>query len=169
MEFISVGKLIKAHRLNGEVSMRINEVYEGDLLATEKIFIEHHGCKIPYFLESIKKGNPMVIKLEDVSSPEDTHDICNKAVFLDAADVSAEMDDYSDIEYGYLIDFTIIDATSGVQAKIIDVLSFPQQELAVVVVEEKEIMIPLNESLINQIDRDKLQVLMTLPEGIFNM
>lgn len=168
-DFISVGKLIKPHRLNGEIAIRVNEVYEDDILSTEKIFIEHHGCKIPYFLESIKNGNPMIIKLEDVSSPEDTHDICNKTIFLDVVDVSEAFSDYSDFEFGHLIDYTIIDTTSGIQAKITEILSFPQQELAVVILDEKEVMIPLNNSLIDQIDQNNTSVFMTLPEGIFSM
>jgi 16S rRNA processing protein RimM len=45
----------------------------------------------------------------------------------------------------------------------------PQQEIAVVVYQNKEVLIPLNEKLIVSIDEDKKVILMDLPEGLLTL
>ena len=50
--------------------------------------------------------------------------------------------------------------------KITKVEQYPQQLMAIVIHEGKEILIPLAEAYIEKIDIEKEQIIMTLPEGM---
>jgi 16S rRNA processing protein RimM len=45
----------------------------------------------------------------------------------------------------------------------------PQQEMAFVIHNGREVLIPLNESLIVSVDRENKTLLMDLPEGLLDM
>mgnify|MGYP003841375859 CR=1 FL=1 len=50
------------------------------------------------------------------------------------------------------MNFTLVDAEIGELGKIEDVIEFPQQEMAVISHNEKEVFIPLHESLIEKLN-----------------
>jgi 16S rRNA processing protein RimM len=50
-----------------------------------------------------------------------------------------------------------------------EVREFPQQEMAIIIRKNSEILIPLNASLIEAIDKEANTVEMNLPEGLLEM
>ena len=65
--------------------------------------------------------------------------------------------------------FTIIDKNLGEIGTIESVVEFPQQDMAFVTYKEKEVMIPLNDSIVTQIDEDKKELIVDLPEGLLEL
>ncbi len=167
--YTKIGKLIKTHGLQGEISLRAEEVYKPDLLVTEKIFIEHHGQKIPYFIDAIKESKNFLIRLEDIENPEEANRLTNKNIYLHQDDVSIENDDSSKSKFGTLIQMDIFDTNEMLIGKIDDILSYPQQEMALVSKDGNEILIPIIEDFIVTVDIESKRVIMELPEGILDL
>jgi 16S rRNA processing protein RimM len=63
----------------------------------------------------------------------------------------------------------VTDKTTGPAGVITEVVEMPQQEMAFVLHHGREVLIPLNESLIISIDRENKTLLMDLPEGLLDM
>jgi len=61
----------------------------------------------------------------------------------------------------------IEDITHGDLGPIVRIDAYPQQEMAIIIKDGTEILIPLHEQLMKSIDLDKKVVLMDLPEGLF--
>jgi len=61
------------------------------------------------------------------------------------------------------------DKTHGVLGEIKEIIEYPQQEMAAIIIKEKEVLIPLNEQLILEIDEEKKLISMDLPEGLLNL
>ena len=80
-----------------------------------------------------------------------------------------EFEDQSNLLFGYLAGFTIVDLELGELGRIIEVIEFPQQEMAVISHNKNEIFIPINENLIEKIDKEKQYIYMNLPEGILDI
>ena len=66
-------------------------------------------------------------------------------------------------------DYRIKDEKTQAYFDIIRTEEFPQQLMAVVEVEKKEILIPLNEQLISDIDKENKIILMAIPEGLLDL
>ena len=66
-------------------------------------------------------------------------------------------------------DYTIYDEKSGVSFAILRTEEFPQQLMAIVETNGKEMMIPLHEQLIVEIDKEKKVIRMEIPEGLMEL
>ena len=68
-----------------------------------------------------------------------------------------------------LEDFVLFDKEKTRIGSIREIVEYPQQLIAVVEYEGKEIMIPLAEQLIIEIDEENQKLVMELPEGILDL
>ncbi|MFT6322313.1 MAG: 16S rRNA processing protein RimM [Granulosicoccus sp.] len=174
-KYTSIGFTKKEHRLKGDLKLLVEDEYLEDLLKAPVIFLSIKGRHLPYFVEDVKLGNELTIKLEDVDSKEAAHLLSSKEIFLQAANILKEeekelvLEVESNLVFGHLVHFTLVDSELGELGKIIDVMEFPQQEMAVISHDEKEVFIPLHESLIEKIDEKKQYVYMNLPDGILEV
>lgn len=168
MEFTLIGHTKKAYGVKGELKTQIFEEYLDSLFQTEVVFIELQGQKVPFFIEGITDQVPPLLKLEEIDNKEASLKIAGKKLFLRAKDV-VETTTTDDLVYSYCVGFTIVDTEQGQIGVIEEVLEFPQQEMAVLSHQNKEIFIPLNEQLIEAINENDKVVKMTLPLGILEL
>ena len=170
---IEIGKCGKPHGLNGTLKCQIDERYLDDVLQAKAIFIGVGANPIPYFIESAREGNSFLIKLEDVNSKEDAETLAHKPIFLREEDlmehVEEEEDEFSDNRYEKWIGYTIIDEEMGLIGKIEQILSLPGHFTALIMHDEKEVLIPLHESLIVSINKEKKEMVFNLPKGLLNL
>lgn len=174
-KYTSIGFTKKEHRLKGELKVLVEDEYLEDLLKTPVIFLSIKGRHLPYFVEEARLEKEFIIKLEDVDSKEEAHLLSSKEIFLQPANIlkeeekELELEVQSNLIFGHIVDFTLVDSELGELGKIIDVIEFPQQEMAVISHNEKEFFIPIHESLIEKIDEKKQYIYMNLPEGILDV
>ena len=172
-KYTSIGFTKKEHRLKGELKVLVEDEYLEDFLKTPVIFLSIKGRHLPFFVEKATLENELTLKLEDVDSKEAAQLLSSKEIFLQPANIlkkeERKIEVESDLVFGHLVDFTLVDAEIGELGKIEDVIEFPQQEMAVISHNEKEIFIPLHESLIEKIDEKKQYIYMNLPEGILDI
>ncbi|WP_448636141.1 ribosome maturation factor RimM [Pedobacter panaciterrae] len=81
------------------------------------------------------------------------------------------MPDRSDEDFHYndLKGFVVFDETHGELGEIIEVNEYPQQFVATVAYQSKEILFPLNDDMIVEIDEDEGTMLVDLPEGLLDI
>ena len=63
----------------------------------------------------------------------------------------------------------MIDKEVGEVGVIEEILDMPQQEMTLIRYKKREVLIPLNEELILEIDEKKKQVMVDLPEGLLDL
>ncbi|TNE65534.1 MAG: 16S rRNA processing protein RimM [Bacteroidetes bacterium] len=170
MEYIQIGFTRKTHGVKGELKVAIEEPYEDVFLEADRVFLEIRGSKQPFFIESIRGGGDLIVHFEDIPTREDALLLQSKPVFLPADEVpeTAPEEEYT-LQYGYLTGYRILDKTAGQIGEVRDILELPQQEMAVVEVQGREVLIPLNEQFIQSIDDQKREVHTDLPEGLLEL
>ncbi len=174
-KYTSIGFTKKEHKLKGELKVLVEDEYLEDLLKTPVIFLSIKGRHLPYFVEEARLEKEFIIKLEDVDSKEAAHLLSSKEIFLQPANILKEdekelvLEVQSNLLFGHIKDFTLVDSELGELGKILDVIEFPQQEMAVISHNEKEFFIPIHESLIEKIDEEKQYIYMNLPAGILDV
>lgn len=169
--WIEVGKLGKTFGFNGSLKLDVDDRQLPVLQAAEFVFIETSGNKIPYFVSEIMDGNPLTIKLEDIDSKETAQTLSGQKIYLESL-VTSSPKEKKLKEIGHLselIGFNLQDELTGPIGEILDIYELPQQWLAAIVYQEKEILIPLNDQFITAIDETQQLIYTKLPEGLLDL
>ncbi|NJK84168.1 MAG: 16S rRNA processing protein RimM [Saprospiraceae bacterium] len=167
--FIEIGKIIKPHGVKGELKVSVEEAYWEDFNNTKAVFINTLGQKLPYFVKQIQDANnATILKLEDVNTKEMALTLSSMPMFMREEDITVEVEDFA-LAYAFLANYTIIDKTLGEIGKVEEIIELPQQEMAVVSYKNKEVLIPLNQYLIVEINEQAARLIMDLPAGLLEL
>ena len=167
---IAIGYTQKPHGLKGELKFFVEENFEDDFFGTEAIFIEVKGTRVPYFMESVRSGNQIIVKLEGVDTKEAAQMLSSKSVLLsEKSIVSGNFLPDSDLLYSDCVGFLVEDVEFGVIGVTKEILEMPQQEMAIVEYKNKEIMIPLHPKLIEKVDYELKKIIINLPNGLLDL
>lgn len=169
--FVPIGKTGKSHGVNGAIRIFVDERYLDDFLVTDLVFIEIEGKKLPFFIEDIFEANDLLVKFEEVDSPEVAHRYSGKAVFMREADLqplAAELPS-TDAQFERYVGYLIFDKRIGLIGAIDAVIELPQQFLASVSYNGKEVLLPIHPDLIGRVDHQLRQIWMDLPTGILEI
>lgn len=169
-DFVAIGKTQKPHGLKGELKLHVEEMFIEDLFDAEAVFIEIKGNKMPYFIEELQEGNSIILKLENVNDRTEAEFVAHKEVFMRRSDIS--LSDREILSGGMMYKFTegflLVEVDAGKIGIIEEVISLPQQELALVRYKNKLIYIPMQALFIKEIDEIEKKILMDLPLGILD-
>jgi 16S rRNA processing protein RimM len=165
---IHIGKLVATHGLKGEVIIKHSLGKKTDFQIAEAIFIEKiKGEHLPYFHEKsiAKNETETIVKLEGVDTKETASALLQKKIWLTKNDFDKLVSKTSPIN---LINFTVINDKEKLGA-VEAVIEQPQQILLQLTINEKEVLIPINESTLKKIDRKKNEVHVSLPDGLLEI
>jgi len=165
---LRVGKIVGVHGLQGAVVLRQIIDNTSWLKKGETLFIElKRESFIPYFVETAKAANDAeyIITLDDVGSPEDAQVLVNKTVYAkEEALETAKVD--SPLLY---IGFSLVDKQKGGLGNIEDVMLVGRQWIARMTIEGKEVLIPLAEDMIQEVNVRNKFIRITLPDGLLEV
>ncbi len=167
-ENFRIGTILKTRGLKGELQLYVD--FDGlEDMPFKAVFLEIAGKQVPYFVASIKYPQPNVayLNLEDVDTIEKANTLVKKDVFLAAKFKPKKKK--NEFTLKDLAGFTAIDDNHGELGEIINVQEYPQQLIATVHYNNKEVLFPLNESIIKGINTDDNEVYIELPEGLLDI
>lgn len=165
-EFTEIGVIRRAHGYKGHAKLQLDEDYIDLLNGQEYLFIEIDGYKVPFKIESLEIKRDIIIKLKGLSSSEDLNKFHMCSIHLLSKDVPV-LDQIDNATETFGVDMVIFDTnTEKTIGKIIRIDQYPQQSMAIVIIDDNEVLIPLHEDLISAINSEEKQILMNLPEGL---
>lgn len=167
-EAFYIGYFTKTKGLKGELQLYF-EYDEPGLLDLDVIFAEMNGKMVPFFVSAFKMqpNNTGNIYLDDIDHIDKAQPLLKKKVYLPISKMPNRDDD--DFHYTDLVGFIVTDETHGELGEILEVNEYPQQFVATVSYQEKEIMFPLNDDMIVEIDEDASTLLVNLPDGLLDI
>ena len=163
-----LGKITKLHGFKGNLILHLDtdepEFYEN----MESVFVETNGMLVPFFFEfaQVHGAQKLLVKFED-TSPEEAEKLVNKAVYL-PLETLPELDG-TDFYYHEIIGFTLYDQTNTEVGTIKNVNDSTAQALFEVEIDGKEILIPIVEDWILEVDRENKAILVEIPEGLIEL
>jgi 16S rRNA processing protein RimM len=167
-EYTSIGKIVAAFGLQGELILQHALGKKTDLKKTQVIFIEEiKGSYIPWFVVSskAKTDDEMYVKVEGVNTKEAAKRLTQKKVWLKTEDFRKLAGKSSPIA---LIGYTLINEDEDLGA-IEEVIEQPHQVLLRITLNGNEALIPLHEETLDEIDHKKQEVHVTLPDGLLDI
>ncbi|MEJ5055405.1 ribosome maturation factor RimM [Sphingobacterium sp. MYb382] len=167
-ESFYIGYITKTRGLKGEMQLFFE--FEDYLdLDFDVLFVEMNKKLVPYFVDGLKiqKNSTAYLNLEDVDHIDKAQPLIKKKVYL-SLDKMPERDP-DDFRYTDLVGYLVIDEQEGEIGELIHVQEMPQQFMATVAFEEKELLFPLNDDLIVGIDPEEQVLVVNLPEGLVDL
>ena len=76
---------------------------------------------------------------------------------------------HTDLPLSYLNDFTVIDRTKGEIGKISQIDDYAGNIVITVLYQSKEVLIPLSDSIIDEIDEPQKILRLDVPEGLIDL
>lgn len=164
-----VGRIAKVHGLRGEVNVVLDVDYPEDYEGLEHLFLEQKGRLAPFFLEHfvIQPGGKALAKFEDLNSLEQVESLVGSEVFLPLA----ELPELKEDQYYYheLIGFEVFDETKGLIGPVQIIYDLETQDLLGVTHQGKEVLIPIQDGIIQKVDKAAKKVYCQLPEGLLDI
>lgn len=163
-----IGYITKTKGLKGEVQVFF-EYDEPELLTLKSVFADINGKLVPYFISTFRlypnrTGN---FYFDDIDTIEKAEKLIRKKLYLPNSLKPERTDDellITDLK-GYIVH----DQRHGELGEIIDIHEYPQQYVAVVHHQNRDIMFPLNDDFITEIDEETGVVHVNLPEGLIDV
>jgi len=165
---IRVGKIVATHGLTGSLILthvldNSNWLKKGNVLHVEM----QKGSYIPYFVAQCKSSNPKeyIINIEDIDKVESAKKLVTKHVYVDEVILT----DYAKMSPLLWIGFNLTDKQKGLIGKIEDVVQTGSQWLATLTYHDTEVLIPLIDQTIEQVDIKTKTIKVNLPEGLLEI
>lgn len=167
-DYFKVGTILKTRGLKGELQMYVD--FDGlEDITYNAVFIDVAGKLVPYFVSSVKypQANTAYLFLEDVDHIDKTAQLIKKDIYLpNKLKPKKKKDEFT---LNDLKGFIAIDEAHGELGEITDVVEYPQQTIASVHYQNREVLFPLNEAFIKGIDVEGGEVYLDLPEGLLDV
>jgi len=167
-QYFSIGHFAATFRLEGELILQHDLGKKTDFKGVDVLFIEISADRfLPYFIQSAKAKNESesLLKLEGILTKEAAHVLCAKKVWLTQEDFRKLAGRSAPIS---MIGYKLLDKENQL-GQIEEIIEQPHQVLCRLMIGEKEVLIPLNESTIRKIDHKKKQVHTELPDGLLDI
>lgn len=163
-----IGYISKTRGLKGELQLFF-EFEDYKELNFDVIFIEIEKKLVPFFIEKSKihDNSTAYIFMEDIDHIDQAQALVRKKVYL-SNDLLPERDP-NDFRLTDLKGFEVHDATHGMLGPIVEIHEYPQQHVAVVHYQEKEVLFPLSEDIITAITIEENSIEVQLPDGLIEL
>lgn len=165
-----LGHVSRLHGLKGEVILHLDtdqpEAYEN----LGSVFFLQGGTLVPFFLEEahLIKKQQLRIKVEDVTTIQQAEALIGLEAYL-PADVLPPLDGKA-FYYHEIIGFQVEDQSGTALGTVLDVLDNPGQDLLKVEHSSgKEILLPLVDELLLDLNRSTKTLHIQLPEGLLDL
>ena len=163
-----LGKIAKTHGLKGEVTIKLDADDPSAYLEMKHFFLEINKVLTPFFVEKITpNGDKFFVQVQDIKTVEQAQNLVGKSVYL-PLEMLPKLSG-KQFYYHEIVGFTVVDTEKGELGPVTEVLEYPTQAILQVMKDKKEVLIPILEQVIQNVDRDKKVLTITAPEGLIDM
>lgn len=164
-----LGKVTQPHGVKGEVKVWLDVDIPEEYDNLDSVLLDIKGQLVPYFIEQIQiKGKKSIALFEGMKSWEDTQKIIGADMYL-PLDVLPKLND-NQYYYHEIVGFSVIEKENNkLIGKVAAVYESTGQDLLAVQVEDKEVLIPINDAIVVGINKLEKQLFVNLPDGLIEI
>ncbi len=167
-EFYYLGRIIKEQKNAKEFLSVLDADNPEKYNELDTVFIKINETFIPFFIKKFElKGNQAVIRFEDDPDPDVAELLIGSELYL-PIQVLPELEGKK-FYYHEITGFLVIDKKKGQIGIIKNVLELPQQAMFQVDHKGREILIPVADDIILEIDKKNKKILVDTPEGLIDI
>ena len=168
-KFFYLGKITRKFSFKGELIIFLDTDSPSAYYALKKVYVKEDDSYLPYFISDISKykNNSIRVKFEDIENESMASNLINKEIFLPISELPKL---YGKKFYYHEVNgFQVEDIRHGKIGEIEYINDQTTQHLFVINSNNKEVLIPINDDFILELDRINKTIKMDLPEGLLKI
>lgn len=164
-----VGKVVKKYSFKGELLIKLDTDDPELFLEMESVFVEQHKTLIPFFIQrsQLHKSSLLRVQFEDIHDEASANALLGTELFL-PLDFLPPLEG-NKFYYHEIIGFKVSDTRFGDVGVLVGVNDKTAQHLFVIEKLGKEILIPINDIFIKQVDRENKMLRLDVPKGLIEL
>jgi 16S rRNA processing protein RimM len=163
-----LGVVSKPHGLKGELYIALDTDFPEDYAELESVFLLENGKLIPFFIEYIQvKHTQALLKFEDVNSKDEAVLLKGRSVHLPLNQLPKLSEEQ--FYFHEIIGYSVKDKERGELGVVAQVYEAGHQDLIGMDYQGKEVLIPINDDIIEKVNREEQQLLVNLPDGLLEL
>lgn len=164
-----LGHIAKVHGLHGELVLALDVDYPEDYEELKHLFVEKNNRLIPFFLEHMvpQPSNRYLAKFEDYDHVDKVKDLVGSELYLPLKDLPELTDDQ--YYFHELVGCLIVDEKEGELGIVKVIYDLETQDLIGMEYQDKEVLIPIQDGIIQRVDKAEKKVFCRLPEGLIDI
>lgn len=167
-QYYILGKVIKTHGYKGELVFLLETDNPDAYSDLDMVFVNMDSSLVPWFIENIRINDDLaVVKLEDISDPDQARVFLKKELYLPVDKLSQLAG--TNFYFHEIVGYQVMDKTYGEIGIVDEILDRPEQELIRILKGEKEILVPMTDEMIVDIDRKNKILLLDTPPGLIDL
>lgn len=163
-----IGKIVKLHGFEGNALIIFDEAYLKKISKTEWVFLSIDGLPVPFFIIKfdLRSDTSAIIKLSDIDTSEEMEKLLGCEVSIIESGRARKTNNLSQTD---IADYSVIDEKAGEIGKATTVLNFNDNLVIQVFKGDREILIPVAEEIILNIDDTQKIISVSLPDGLIDL
>jgi 16S rRNA processing protein RimM len=167
-DYFLLGHISRLHGTKGEVVFHLDVDSPKEYSQMESVFIELNEVLVPFFIESIQiRDQKAIVKLEDIESTEQAGELTGTQLFLPLENLPPL--EGAKFYFHEIIGFTVMDKNYGEIGVIMEILDLPGQPVARVEYQNRELLMPVTDPFILNVDRQSKTFMVDLPDGLVEL
>ncbi len=165
----NLGYVAKLHGFKGEVSLFLDVTNPEDYETLDAVFIDINGQLSPFFVDSFKLKNKgfAAVKFQGVNTENDARIILRKNLFL-PAQILPKLSGTKFYDHE-VVGYTVVDVNFGEVGKLESIIDLQVNPLIQIMSGNKEVLIPLIEGVVTELDRKKKTMTINAPIGLIEL
>ncbi len=164
-----LGKIVKKYSFKGELLVKLDTDDPEIYTEMESVFVEKNKNLVPFFIErsSLHKSTLLRVKFEDVNGDEDADSLLKCHLYLPLEFLPKLTG--NKFYYHEIIGYTVEDVSFGNVGIITGINDSTTQVLFEIDRDGKEILIPLIDDFIKNVDKKNKIMQLEVPEGLIEI
>ncbi|RVU91239.1 16S rRNA processing protein RimM [Flavobacterium columnare] len=164
-----LGKIAKKFSFKGEILIYLDtdepEMYE----ELESVFVAHNKDLVPFFIKKsqLHKASFLKVKFEDIDSEAAADEIIGKEVYLPLSMLPRL--EGNKFYYHEIIGYKVLDQRLGYIGNIVAINDSAAQALFEIKKEEIEILVPMIDEFIVEVNREDKTIVLNTPKGLVDL
>ena len=149
--------------------LNLNNLQFEEISKMESVFIEFDGILVPFFISGISPRGitAAIIKFDDINSEDQASEFLNCKVY--SVDIASGEKDNIKYTGSSLTGYQVIDIKLGTLGIISEFIDFTNNPIFKIKKSRKEILLPVNEEFILDIDEKNKTITVQTPEGLIDI
>ena len=168
-ECFFLGTIVGKYSFKGEILAKLDTDSPSTCLDLESIFIDTPQGLVPYFIDrsQLHKSSLLRVKFDGIDSESEANALLKKDLFL-PLNMLPQLDG-NQFYYHEVTGFLAIDQFNKEIGIIKNVNDSGPQPLFIIDADGTEILIPVHDNFIKELDREENKIFLDLPDGLMDI
>lgn len=165
-----LGIVTKPYSFKGEVIIFLDTDVPKNYYNLDHVFLEINKQLVPFFIEKTKvqqNKQKIRVKFEGVETNDDTVRVVNKKVFLPLTLLPILGD--NQFYYHEIVGFKVFNEKNEMLGNVLEVLDYTANRLISISINNKEALLPFNDSHIISVNKIDKIIKLNVPEGLMDL